>query len=88
MCCRYVVLGQFNVKKTFLRRANTETYRYVYWLVHYASESLISHNHLMLKIRTTLCGGFKSNPIANNLIVYIGYFSPGIFFSGSNGYLY
>lgn len=50
--CRYIVLGIFNVKKAFLHRANTETHRYVCWLVHYARESLISHNHLMLKIRT------------------------------------
>ncbi|QDL86131.1 hypothetical protein FG183_15025 [Serratia marcescens subsp. marcescens ATCC 13880] len=33
----------------------------------------------MLKIRTASGGGLKSNPIANNLIVYIGYFSAWIF---------
>lgn len=87
-CCRYIVLAEFNAKKAFLHRANTETYRYVCELVHYARESLISHNHLMLKIKTASGWGLKSNPIANNLIVYTCYFSAWIFFSNSNGYLY
>lgn len=88
MRCRYVVLAIFNEKMAFLRQANTETYRYVCWLVHYVSESLISPNHLMLKIRAARSEGLKSNLKGNNLIVYVGYFSSWIFFSNVIGYLY